>query len=54
MDFGEAIQQENISSSSIAGTERYLSYKLKKAYDQSKNLPIKQVLIFNHDLYKSD
>ena len=54
MDFGETIQKEDDSSSTLAGTERYMSYKLRKAYDESKNLPIKQATIVNHDLFASD
>ena len=54
MDFGETLQQRNKYRSTLAGTERYMSFKLRKAYDASKNLPMNEPLIVNHDLEKSE
>ena len=54
MDFGEAIKQEkrNPSPSKLAGTPKFMSYKLKKALKQWN--PNTTLPLVEHDLQASD
>ena len=54
MDFGETMQKVDRGSSTIAGTERYMSFKLAKAYKDSKSQYCERAPIVEHDFERSE